>query len=43
MEQHVNEWRNNSWDELMDKLATEHLVKIYSLDEMNFIRPLLAV
>ena len=33
MEQHVNEWRNKLCNELMVKLATEHLVQNYSLDE----------
>ena len=28
-----NEWCNNLWDEIMDKLATEHLVRFYFLDE----------
>ena len=30
-----NEWRNNLWDELMDRLPIEQLARIYALDEID--------
>ena len=30
-----NEWRNNLWDELMDKLPIEQLARIYAMDEID--------
>ena len=37
-----NEWRNNLWDELMDKLQTEHLARIYSLDETDLYKTIIS-
>ena len=30
-----NEWRNNLWDELMDRFPIEQLARIYALDEID--------
>ena len=30
-----NEWRNNLWGELMDKLPVQQLARIYALDEID--------